>query len=163
VLGLVGPGLAACLLVLFARLHGCDPDAAGCGPMPGLLEQTLNIAWSIPMDLRLLGGLTAITALAAPFAAPHRASALTTASIATATAPTAAFVLPHVAVLTTLPTACRLNEGSSAGCTLWGHDMGISFGYAGAAFWLIMLIGPMIVAGVAISCVIATFRPRKPA
>lgn len=162
-LALVGPGAFALVLVLAARAFGCSPDAASCGDAPIWLQQALDIAWPVALDLRILGALTAIVAVAAPFAAPYRASALATGAIATASAPTAAFVLPHAAVILSLPAACRLNEASSAGCPLWGHDMGLAYGYAGAAFWLVLLIAPLILAGVILTLIVATFRPRKPA
>lgn len=149
-------------MALAGKAAGCTAGPS-CLGLAQTLEQVLLAAWTVILDPRIAIGLVAILALAAPFTSSDRSAAVTAAILSTTLAPASAFVLPHVAVFMSLPEHCMLNEGGSAGCPIWGYRMGLAVDAAGAAFWMIIPLSGIILAGVTISVVIATFRRRRPA
>jgi hypothetical protein len=156
---LLVPSLVAIAIAGSAQLYGCVPDAATCGTLPwgDWLKTALNWAWGVALYLPLLCGLIAIGAIAAAIAFNTRRAALL-AAMGLSAACIASLILPHVAVFMALPPGCHINEGGSAHCTLWGTEMGSSFDYAGAAFWMILLIAPIALSAPIITLIASLFR-----
>lgn len=159
VLAMIGPALAALAIIAWGKLAGCAPDAE-CGNLGAALAFTLDWAWQRVLNPLMLSALAAGAAVGAAYGWEGRGNAMVWSLFGTCWGPIAALILPYIAVFWSIPRGCRIAEGGSPDCVLWGHAMGAAYDSVTIAFWLSVIIIPIGIGGLIATFVLATLRRR---
>ncbi|BCW88616.1 hypothetical protein sos41_17570 [Alphaproteobacteria bacterium SO-S41] len=163
-LAMIGPALAAILIVAFGRAQGCLPEAAACGTLDlgGWLAFTLDWSWHRILGVWVLASFSVLAAAGAAYGFESRARAVMWGFMGACWGCIAALILPYAAIVWSAPPGCHITETGIAGCIVWGHPMGDAFALAAPAFWRATIIIPISLGGVVLTFVLATLRRPVP-
>lgn len=162
VLAMIGPALAALVVIGWGRAEGCAFDSAPCGALDlgGAFAFFLEWAWRRVLDPLILAAYATGASIGAAYGWPTRSRAMLWSLASACWGPIAALVLPYFAVFASKPVGCAIIEGSTTDCILWGQMMGRAYDDAAIAYWLSVFIIPIGIGGLIGTFILASIRHR---